>query len=676
MYIQQLKLLAIMKLLIVIATCVTLFFINGFKPNNQPAAALAKTLAGLTIISCGPVNAGYAAAFTSYRFTPGADLMEKIFINDNRKPAGEMRNGILYLQLETRMGNWYPETEEGQPLKVYAFAEAGKPMQLPGPLIRVPEGTIINAEIHNTIPGLPLILRGFYSRPGNAKDSVSIPFDDTYKVQFKTGKAGTYFYWASDGNFKTWFNGLPFIDDSQLFGAFIVDPPNAVPDPMERIFMIGLWNDTANGGYTNDREELAINGLTWPYTERLNYQNNHPVHWRVINASNQEHPMHLHGFYYTVKSRGNADADTIYKEKERYLSITELLQPHQTISLTWTPKREGNWLFHCHTIFHLMVGSFLRKIPEMTEKETNDINSHAVSGMGGLIMGIHVLPEKNEASIVPYENTRERELTLIVQEKKNYYDTLMGYGFVLREGSLSSDVNASIPGPPIILERGKPVAIKVINHLKEPTTIHWHGLEIESYFDGVAGWGNRGKELAPMILPGDSFVVHMTPPRAGTFMYHTHMHNFQLFQGMYGPLIVIEPGKKYNSETDKIFLAGQAIDRLYNGFLFLNGKIKQDTMALHRGKSYRFRVINITGYANDLTFSVLLDGMAVNWRFLAKDGADLPAGMQVMKPAINQPVSVGQTRDFEFNPRKAGNYLFAVKDYQGSLVLSKVLSVQ
>lgn len=603
-------------------------------------------------------------------------LYEEILVNDNRKTAGEMRNGELYIQLETREGNWYPETHDGNPLYVYAFAEKGKPLQLPGPMIRVPEGTIINAEIHNTIPGSPLVLHGFYSRPGS--DSVMIPYGETYKVQFNSGKAGTYFYWASKGILKEPYSGLslPFFTDSQLSGAFIVDPVNTIPDPEERIMMISIWNDTLKNNITYDREELALNGRTWPYTERLTYEKDKPVHWRVINASNQNHPMHLHGFYFTLNSHGNADKDNIYKEKDRHPGVTELLHPHETLSLTWTPEREGNWLFHCHTLYHIMYGSFLRNLPVMTEEQMNDISKHAVDGMGGLIMGITVQPSTKEGLNVAVDKTTEHELTLIVQEKKNYYDTLTGKGFILQEGNITSGINASIPGPPIILERGKPVAIKIINRLKEATTIHWHGLEIESYFDGVAGWGNRGKELAPLVMPGDSFVVHMTPPRAGTFIYHTHMHSFQLFEGMYGPFIVTEPGEKYNSATDKIFLFSQGTpDGGYTTFLFLNGKTKTDTMALKRGINYRFRIINMTPDVPELTVSVLQNSKPINWRILAKDGATFPAQLQINKPASNQSVSIGQTFDFEFNSGKAGTYSFAAKDYRDSVIVSKVLRV-
>jgi hypothetical protein len=88
------------------------------------------------IISCAPNS------FYNEPFDPS---LEEVQINDNRKPAGEVRNGIYYINLEIREGNWYPESKEGRPIKITAIAEAGKPLQVPGPLISVPEGTEIRA---------------------------------------------------------------------------------------------------------------------------------------------------------------------------------------------------------------------------------------------------------------------------------------------------------------------------------------------------------------------------------------------------------------------------------------------------------------------------------------------------------------------------------------------------
>src|SRR5579862_6650514 len=67
-----------------------------------------------------------------------------IAANDNRTPAGDLRGGVLTLQLEMRKGNWHPEQENGETISVYAFGETGKGLQVPGPAIRVPQGTMID----------------------------------------------------------------------------------------------------------------------------------------------------------------------------------------------------------------------------------------------------------------------------------------------------------------------------------------------------------------------------------------------------------------------------------------------------------------------------------------------------------------------------------------------------
>jgi manganese oxidase len=101
------------------------------------------------------------------------------------------------------------------------------------------------------------------------------------------------------------------------------------------------------------------------------------------------------------------------------------------------------------------------------------------------------------------------------------------------------------PGSPIVLTRGEPTEIVVLNRADVPLGVHWHGLELESWADGVPGWSGMPGRVSPAIQPGDSFAVRMTPPRAGTFMYHVHSEpGHQLAQGLYGPFLVLEPGER------------------------------------------------------------------------------------------------------------------------------------
>ena len=68
------------------------------------------------------------------------------------------------------------------------------------------------------------------------------------------------------------------------------------------------------------------------------------------------------------------------------------------------------------------------------------------------------------------------------------------------------DAHVSVPGPTLALRRGEPVEITLVNHLPEATSIHWHGMELESYYDGVHGWSGAGAQVTPLDRAGR--VVH------------------------------------------------------------------------------------------------------------------------------------------------------------------------
>ena len=143
------------------------------------------------------------------QFFPTPPGSEEIFANDNKRSAGILKDGILTIELEAREGMWFPETHEGEPIRVYAFAEKGKPLQLPGPQIRVQEGTIIKVTIQNKLD-TAMTLHGFCSRPSVAGDSIIIQPGATYEATFKAGQPGTYFYRASASD-KIGFSGWYFL---------------------------------------------------------------------------------------------------------------------------------------------------------------------------------------------------------------------------------------------------------------------------------------------------------------------------------------------------------------------------------------------------------------------------------------------------------------------------------
>jgi FtsP/CotA-like multicopper oxidase with cupredoxin domain len=210
--------------------------------------------------------------------------------------------------------------------------------------------------------------------------------------------------------------------------------------------------------------------------------------------------------------------------------------------------------------------------------------------------------------------------------------------------------SVDIPGPTLELTRGERVAITVVNRLRTPTAVHWHGIELESYYDGVAGWSGAATRLAPMIAPGDSFVAVFTPPRSGTFMYHAHVgEGLQLTAGMYAPIIVLEPGTRRDARRDQVVLFS-ALGRSDSAVVGVNGRYPPDTLVLRAGRPNRLRLINIT--AEDEVAGTLGDDTgAVTWRVVAKDGAARSVG-QVRDTRATFSFGPGEIFDVELTPRR------------------------
>jgi manganese oxidase len=584
----------------------------------------------------------------------GAGALEKhpiVHVNDNRRPAGTLANGTLTIALRAGAGLLRPEGERGAMIPVESFGEDGGPLQAPGPLIRVPQGTTIVASIRNVLD-VTLRVHGLCARDGRPCAPIEVAPATSREVRFDAGLPGTYHYWGTTTGMPLQFRAAP---DTQLSGAFIVDAPG-VPVDMDRVLVISDWTsltraelrtlaDADDPGalfrQMNPRFTGLLNGLSWPATERLTYRLGDDVRWRVINLSTQAHPMHLHGFYFDVMSRGDGVRERVFAPEQRPRVVTEVLQPGGTMTMMWRPERAGNWLFHCHLLEHV---SPLRRLTPMADGHAHHAAAGHAAGMAGMVWGVTVLGA-NDASAATRPAVPTRELTLVMQTEAKRYGAEPAYGFVLKEpGHTVLPDTVSVPGPPIVLRRGEPVEIALVNRLPEATAIHWHGMELESYYDGVHGWSGAGTRVTPMIEPGDSFKVRFTPPRAGTFIYHTHLHDErQLASGMYGALIVLDPGETFDPATDHVMVIGRGGPG--RAPALLNGT-RESISVWKAGATHRIRFINIT--PSEIYVASLSNAEGpVAWRPLSKDGAPVPSAASEPTPAT-QVMAPGETFDFEY----------------------------
>jgi len=592
-------------------------------------------------------------------------LVPTVQANDNRLAAGDLKRGVLTLQLEIIEATWYPEQEGGPNLAVYAFAEKGKPPQIPGPLLRIPQGAEVHAQIHNALP-VAMCIRGLHAHDASAPESVLIAAGATAEFHFTAQTPGTYYYSARSTKMSLREIGVlsvldelsmgegPFGIESELEGGFIVDPPGA--SPTDRIFMITNW---MAGVITPPfRDLVAINGKSWPYTERLSYRTGDSARWRLLNTSISDHAMHLHGFYFEVNSVGEQDRDHFYSADQVPHVVTQHLDPGETTSIVWAPDRPGRWLLHCHMAAHMSAETAQAVFADSHPIDHNA--AHDPSGMGGLILGITVSGPRLAAAPAP--GPKPRTLRLFVREKPATRFSLARMGYQIQEdGAKENSDPPPIPGMPLVLTRGEPTEITIVNQLKEPTAVHWHGIELESYNDGVPGWSGDSSQITPPIPPGGTFVARMTPPRAGTFIYHSHWHDVaQIASGLYGPLIVLEPGQKFDPAVDKVFIVGREGPHDDVSPLLLNGTAQPPPLLLKLATKYRLRFINIGTNDSDATVSFLDNkDQPIQWRAAAKDGWTVPPAQATMRPA-RQPITVGETYDFELVPDRAGEFTIQV----------------
>lgn len=617
---------------------------------------------GVIAVSRAPVLAGVDTP------TP---VLETIAINDNRVPAGTLEGATLTVRLETREGEWHPDGDKDPGVKVLAFALEGGPLQIPGPVIRVTEGTEVRAFIRNRLEKEPLVVHGLYTRPGaSAPDAITIEPGQVREIRFLAGSPGTYYYWGATNNATVASRARR---DSQLYGGFLVEPRGRAPQN-DRVILIGVWA-TVDAALLipSDLNRMVMNGKSWPHTERLTYQIGEPVHLRVINVGAAVHPMHLHGFYFKVDSRGDERSEVAFPANSSpRLVNTERLPPGRTFSLTWTPTRAGNWLFHCHDMSHIAPS-----LPVDGSKPAphRHVENHALEMMAGPVMGISVV--EKEASAPAADNAKRRNLRLIAKVDTGGTATEPAYGFAVEEGGKTTPAAPPyLPTPTIILKRGEPVSVSVVNQLPEATAIHWHGIELESYYDGVAGFSGTNARPSPAIAPGQSFEARFTPPRSGTFIYHTHVDEMRQQQaGLNGALLVVDDPGAYDPVHDIVLLVSVPRKEADADKVYINGSTTPAALNMKVGERYRLRFINIHIFRPSMRMRLLGGDQLLTWRSVAKDGMDLPPDQSVTGPSEIQ-MGNGETYDFEFSPTAAGDIHLDVTTAIGDLLATMPVRVK
>ncbi len=225
----------------------------------------------------------------------------------------------------------------------------------------------------------------------------------------------------------------------------------------------------------------------------------------------------------------------------------------------------------------------------------------------------------------------------------------------VRVGALA--YNGQVPGPVIRARVGDRLRIEVTNRLAEPTSVHWHGLDVPNAMDGAGG------VTQPDIAPGGTFVYRFRVRQAGTFFYHSHTAaDRQVPLGLSGALIV--EGDEEPVAADVPMMLGEwtvggdgrnipsmELEGALPNWFTLNGRSYPDTarIRVRRGQRVRIRFVGAGQFAHPMHIH------GGPFRIVATDGNPVPRAAQLTKDTVL--VGPGERYDVIWTARRTGTWL-------------------
>lgn len=207
--------------------------------------------------------------------------------------------------------------------------------------------------------------------------------------------------------------------------------------------------------------------------------------------------------------------------------------------------------------------------------------------------------------------------------------------------------NGSSPGPTIECTEGDRIRIVLHNELPEPTSIHWHGLEVPNAMDGAGG-----ATEAP-TMPGETRVYEFTLYQSGTYLYHSGFNMMKQDGNGLAGFVVIHP-RETARPIDRDFAImlqewafepGNPYQNLvtmdFNWFT-MGGHAAPDieVLEVQQGQRVRIRFGNMSMDSHPIHIH------GYTWWQVGTEGGPIPESAQW--PGNTVDVPPGSTRDVEF----------------------------
>ncbi|KAE9625890.1 multicopper oxidase family protein [Parasedimentitalea maritima] len=189
--------------------------------------------------------------------------------------------------------------------------------------------------------------------------------------------------------------------------------------------------------------------------------------------------------------------------------------------------------------------------------------------------------------------------------------------------------DGGVPGPLIRARQGDVIERKLINHLPQDTSVHWHGLRVPNAMDGVPGMTQDA------VPTGGEFLYKLPLQDAGTYWYHSHNQSTeQVARGLYGVLVVDEETPpdvdhdiivvlddwRLSQEAQVTEDFGAMHDWTHAGRMgnFVHAHLTPQLVSVQTSQRLRLRFVNV---ATDRVMAVSLSG--VQGKLVARDGMPL-----------------------------------------------------
>ena len=128
----------------------------------------------------------------------------------------------------------------------------------------------------------------------------------------------------------------------------------ATPDPMVML----------------DFNYFTFNSRVFPGTDPLVVKKGEKVRIRLGNLSMDSHPIHLHGYEFTVVGKGAKRL----KPSAQYEAVTVNVPVGDTRDIEFVAAEPGDWAFHCHKSHHMMSG-MVHDIPNLIGVDQTEVET-------------------------------------------------------------------------------------------------------------------------------------------------------------------------------------------------------------------------------------------------------------------------------------------------------------